>query len=270
MKFHDDDLERFDAVGAAPLSADARTGHVSNDGASIWYAECGAGPAVILLHGGLGNAGNFGYQVAPLVEAGYRAILIDSRGHGRSTRDDRPYSYDLMATDVLAVMDALSIGRAAIVGWSDGACTGMILGRRHPERIAGVFFFACNMDPSGTLPFEMTPLIERCFSRHKQDYAALSPTPGKFDEFVEAVGLMQRTQPNYSAENLGEIRVPVTIAHSEGDEFIRRHHAEYLARSVPGAELVILPGVTHFAPVQRPDVFNRAALEFLSGLPAWK
>ena len=270
MKFHDDDLERFDAVGAAPLSADARTGHVSNDGASIWYADCGAGPAVILLHGGLGNAGNFGYQVAPLVEAGYRAILIDSRGHGRSTRDDRPYSYDLMATDVLAVMDALSIGRAAIVGWSDGACTGMILGRRHPERIAGVFFFACNMDPSGTLPFEMTPLIERCFSRHKQDYAALSPTPGKFDEFVEAVGLMQRTQPNYSAENLGEIRVPVTIAHSEGDEFIRRDHAEYLARSVPGAELVILPGVTHFAPVQRPDVFNRAALEFLSGLPAWK
>ena len=86
MKFQDDTLERFDIVGAAPLPADARTGRVSNDGASIWYADCGAGPAVVLLHGGLGNAGNFGHQVAPLVEAGYRAILIDSRGHGRGCR----------------------------------------------------------------------------------------------------------------------------------------------------------------------------------------
>lgn len=269
MKFQDDDLERFDTVGAAPLPADARTGRVSNEDASIWYADCGAGPAVILLHGGLGNAGNWGYQVAPLVEAGYRAILIDSRGHGRSTRDDKPYSYELMATDVLAVMDMLSIGKAAIIGWSDGACTGMILSHRHPDRIAGVFFFACNMDPSGTLPFEMTPLIERCFSRHKQDYAALSPTPEKFDEFVEAVGLMQRTQPDYSAADLAEVRVPVAIVQSEGDEFIRREHAEYLARSVPGAELVLLPGVTHFAPVQRPDVFNGAMLEFLAKLPVW-
>lgn len=269
MKFHDDNLERFDTVGAAPLPADAATGYVSNDGASIWYADCGAGAAVILLHGGLGNAGNWGYQVAPLVAAGYRAILIDSRGHGHSTRDDKPYSYDLMATDVLAVMDALSIGKAAIIGWSDGACTGLILGHHHPDRIAGVFFFACNVDSSGTLPFEMTPLIERCFSRHKQDYAALSPTPEKFDEFVEAVGLMQRTQPDYSSADLAEITVPVTIAQSEGDEFIRLEHAEYLARSVPGAQFVFLPEVTHFAPVQRPDLFNGAVLEFLGGLPGW-
>ncbi len=269
MKFQDDTLERFDAVGAAPLPADAKTGHVVNDGASIWYADCGAGPAVVLLHGGLGNAGNWGHQVAPLVEAGYRVVLIDSRGHGRSTRDDKPYSYDLMGSDVRAVMDSLAISKAAIVGWSDGACIGLILGHCHPDRVAGVFFFACNVDPSGTLPFEMTPLIERCFSRHKQDYAALSPTPEKFDEFVEAVGLMQRTQPDYSAKDLGEIAVPMTFVHSEGDEFIRREHADYLARTVPGATFVLLPGVTHFAPVQRPDEFNAAVLAFLRSLPGW-
>jgi pimeloyl-ACP methyl ester carboxylesterase len=270
MEFHDDDLERFDATGAVPVPVNAKAGHVVNDGAAIWYADIGTGPAVILLHGGLGNAGNWGYQVAPLVHAGYRAILIDSRGHGRSTRDGKPYSYELMGTDVLAVMDALSIDKAAIVGWSDGACTGLILGHHHPDRVAGVFFFACNMDPSGTLPFELTPRIERCFSRHKQDYAMLSATPDDFDEFVEAVGLMQRTQPNYSAADLVEIAVPVTVVHSEGDEFIRPEHAEYLARSVPGAAFVLLPGVTHFAPVQRPDVFNGVVLAFLGRLPAWE
>jgi pimeloyl-ACP methyl ester carboxylesterase len=270
MTFQDDNLERFDTIGAAPFPANARVGHVLNDGASIWYADCGAGPAVILLHGGLGNAGNFGHQVEALVEAGYRVILIDSRGHGRSTRDAKPFSYELMGTDVLAVMDALSLAEAAIVGWSDGACTGLVLGRHHLDRIAGVFFFACNVDSSGTLPFEMTPLIERCFSRHKQDYAALSPTPDKFDEFVEAVGLMQQTQPDYSAADLAEIAVPVTVVQAEGDEFIRPEHAAYLARTIPGATLVTLPGVTHFAPVQRPDVFNDAVLGFLRGLPGWR
>lgn len=265
--FQDDDLERFDAVGATPLPEGVLTGRVVNHGASIWYAECGAGPAVVLLHGGLGNAGNWGYQIAPLVDAGYRAIVIDSRGHGRSTRDDQPYSYDLMGTDVLAVMDMLSIDKAVIVGWSDGACTGMVLGRHHPERIAGIFFFACNMDSSGTLPFEMTPRIERCFSRHRQDYAALSPNPHGFDDFVEAVGLMQRTQPEYQASDLAAIAVRVTIAQGEGDEFIRRAHAEYLARTIPGADLVVMEGVTHFAPVQRPKVFNEAMLRFLRNLP---
>ena len=271
MEFQDDDLERFEAVGAKPLPTEARTGRVRNDCADIWYADCGgAGPAVILLHGGLGNAGNWGYQVDPLVEAGYRAVLIDSRGHGRSTRDAKPYTYDLMGTDVIAVMDALAIERATIVGWSDGACTGLMLGHRQPHRIAGVFFFACNMDPSGTLPFALTPRIERCFSRHRQDYAALSPTPEQFDAFVEDVGLMQRTQPDYSADDLAEIRVPVTVAQSEHDEFIRREHAAYLAHSIPGATFVRLPGVSHFAPVQRPDVFNRAMLEFVEQLPNWK
>lgn len=269
MEFQDDDLEKFEAIGAPPLPAGASTGRVANDGADIWYADCGDGPAVVLLHGGLGNAGNWAYQVGPLLEAGYRTILIDSRGHGRSTRDPKPYSYELMGTDVLAVMDALSIPKAAVIGWSDGACTGLILGHHHPDRIAGVFFFACNMDSSGTLPFEFTPRIERCFSRHKQDYATLSATPGDFDAFVEAVGLMQRTQPDYSADDLAKITVPVTIVQSEHDEFIRREHAEYLASGIPSAELVLLREVSHFAPVQRPNVFNRAALEFLVRLPAW-
>ena len=120
------------------------------------------------------------------------------------------------------------------------------------------------MDPSGTREdFEFTPILQRCVSRHRQDYARLSATPEAFDEFSEAVGLMQRTQPNYTAQDLGRIRVPVAIVQSEHDEFIKREHAEYLARSIPGAEFVLLPGVSHFAPLQRPAEFNRAMLAFL-------
>lgn len=265
MHTHDDDLVRFEEQGAS-LPPTREQGYVENDGARIWYAAYGSGAPVILLHGGLGHSGNFAYQAPALVEHGYRTIVIDSRGHGHSSRDDKAYSYDLMGTDVLAVMGALNLEKAALVGWSDGACTSLVLAAKHPERVAGVFFFACNMDPSGTKEFEFTPILGRCISRHKKDYALLSSTPEQFDSFAEAVGLMQRTQPNFSEQDLAQIKVPVIIVQSEYDEFIKREHAEYLARSIPGAEFVFLPGVSHFAPLQRPEQFNAAILAFLARL----
>jgi pimeloyl-ACP methyl ester carboxylesterase len=263
MKSYDDDLKNFEAHGAAPLPVAIDQGYLDHDGARIWYATYGSGPPVILLHGGLGHSGNWGYQVPGLVSSGHRAVLIDSRGHGRSTRDLRPFTYELMASDVLAVMVALHLERAAVVGWSDGACIGLVLARQASARVAGVFFFACNMDPSGTKPFELTPTLERCFARHSRDYAELSATPDQFKAFADAVGQMQRTEPNYSARDLAEIHVPVAIVQSELDEFIEPEHAEYLARNIPGAELILLPGVSHFAPLQRPEQFNGVMHAFL-------
>jgi pimeloyl-ACP methyl ester carboxylesterase len=268
MTLHDDDLTNFAAYGAPPLPQARIAGQVAHEGARIWHASYGDGPPVILLHGGLGHSGNWGHQLPALVKAGYRVVLIDSRGHGRSTRDDRPYSYELMASDVLAVMDELHLDKAAFVGWSDGACIALVLAKAAPARVRGVFFFGCNMDPSGTKEFVATPVIDRCFSRHAQDYARLSATPDQFESFVEAVSLMMRTEPNFSAHDLARIRVPVAIVQSEHDEFIKPEHAEYLARSIPGAELIRLMGVSHFAPLQRPDHFNRVTLSFLARFSA--
>lgn len=133
------------------------------------------------------------------------------------------------ASDVPAVIDSLHIARAAFVGWSDGACTSLILAHKHPSRLAA--------------------------------------TPSELRAFVDAVTLMMHTEPNYTTVDLAEISVPVVIAHSEHDEFITREHAEYLAHTIPGAELVILNGMSHFAPLQRPALFTRAVLAFLDGLP---
>jgi len=260
---HDDDLLRFEAQGAAPLPTASDQGYVDHDGARIWYATYGSGPPVILLHGGLGHSGNWGYQVPTLVDSGYRVVLMDSRGHGRSTRDLRPFTYELMASDVLAVMDSLDLEKAGAVGWSDGACIALVLAMKAPARVVGVFFFGCNMDPSGAKEVEFSPILRRCFGRHAKDYRILSATPDEFEAFSDAVGEMMKTQPNYSAHELAEIRAPVAIVQSEHDEFIKPEHAEYLARSIPGSEWILLPGVSHFAPLQRPEQFNDVVRAFL-------
>lgn len=266
MPFRDDDLRLFEAQGTPALPPADRSGTVDIMGARIWYASMGQGPAVVLLHGGMGNGSQWGFQVPALIAAGYRAIVIDSRGQGRSTSDGRPLGYARMADDTLAVLDSLGVDRAAFVGWSDGAVTSMILADNRPERSDGVFFFACNVDASGTKPFVYTDVIGRCLNRHKQDFAALSPTPEAFDATFEVVGEMQRGQPNYSAADLARLAVPFWSVIGAHDEFITQEHAAYLARTIPGASLHVLAGVSHFAPVQRPEIFNAAMLTFLANV----
>ncbi|WP_433967208.1 alpha/beta fold hydrolase [Tunturiibacter gelidiferens] len=111
---------------------------------------------------------------------------------------------------------------------------------------------------------QRNPLLSRCLSRHLQDYAQLSATPDHFHEFAEAVGIMMKSQPNYTAHDLSKIKVPVLIVQAEQDEFIKHEHAEYLAHNIPNAKLILLNGVSHFAPLQRPDQFNTTMLAFVS------
>lgn len=262
--FADDDLTGFATDGPPALP-----GHgdwITRDGVRLWYGDFGHGPPVVLLHGGMGNAGNFGHQVPVLMARGYRVIVVDSRGQGRSGWDGGAFSYDQFASDLVSVLDHLGVARAAIVGWSDGACTALALAKAHPQRVAGVFYFACNVDPSGAWPFEMTDVIGNCLIRHQKDYAALSPAPDRFEAMSAALQVMQSSQPDYGATDLEEIAVPVTVAQAERDEFIRPDHARYIARTIPDARYVDLQGVSHFAPVQRPALFNTAIVDFLSGL----
>jgi pimeloyl-ACP methyl ester carboxylesterase len=239
-------------------------GHLAENGAVMWYERFGAGPPVILLHGGLANSAYWGNQVRFLAKD-HTVIVIDSRGHGRSTRDDRPYTYELMASDVVAVMDALKIEKAPVVGWSDGAIIGLVMAMKHPEHLTRVLAFAANMDPSGVKPDMLsTPTFGGFAKRGEAEYDAVSPTPGHYAEFEKAIEKMWDTEPNYTAADLGKIMVPVVIADGDHDEAIKREHTEYLARSIPGARLVILPGLSHFAMLQDPAAFDSTLQSFLS------
>jgi pimeloyl-ACP methyl ester carboxylesterase len=268
MILNDDDLQRFEQHGASPLPVSSQEGFVNHLGARIWYATFGSGPTVVLLHGGLGNSRDWGNQISQILERGYSVLVIDTRGHGRSSRGNQPFSYELFASDAIVVLDILHIGRAAFVGWSDGACTSLVLARMSPERVKGVFFFACNMDSTGTKPFHNTPIIERCLQRHRLDYQDLASDAAGLAALMDDLAPMQKDQPNFSRHDLESLRIPVTVVQAEHDEFITAEHARYLANTIPQGHLIGLRGVSHFAPLQRPRDFNRSILDFLSKLPA--
>jgi pimeloyl-ACP methyl ester carboxylesterase len=241
--------------------------HAEIAGARIWFAEWGpksAGVPVLLLHGGFGNSNYYGRLIPVLAGHGYRVIAMDSRGHGRSTRSDAPLTYDLMAQDVLGLLDELGIPKVYLVGWSDGGIIGLDLAMTHPDRLAGLFAFGANADVSGLKEGAGdTPAFHAYLARTAQEYRTLSPTPQQWDKFQAAVLKMWETLPAFTSAELAAISVPTTIADGEFDEGIKRAHEEYLAKTIPGARLVILPRVSHFAMLQDPREFNAAVLNFL-------
>jgi pimeloyl-ACP methyl ester carboxylesterase len=161
----------------------AQSGYAPINGVRIWYAVFGRGEPVILLHGGLANADYWGNQVRTLQKS-YRVVVMDSRGHGRSTRNEQPYGYDLMAADVIGLMDYLKIPKAAIIGWSDGAIIGLDIAMHHRERLSQLFAFAANSDPSGVADIAKSPVFNAFIARAEKEYETLSPTPHQYKAFL--------------------------------------------------------------------------------------
>jgi len=244
-----------------------RSGSAPVNGIKVWYAVFGQGEPVIFLHGGLANADYWGLQV-PEVARHHQVIVMDSRGHGRSTRDDRPYGYDLMADDAVALMDFLKLQRASVVGWSDGGILGLDLAIRYPDRVSKVFAFAANTDPSGVVDgVEKNPTFAAFIARAGREYQKLSATPGQYTAFVDAISKMWATQPNWTKQQLAAIKPPVVVVDGDHDEAIKRAHTEHIAANIPGAGLLILPNTSHFSFLQDPDQFTWHVLHFLAGKP---
>ncbi|MFO1056544.1 MAG: alpha/beta hydrolase [Dongiaceae bacterium] len=241
--------------------ADA-SGYLPVNGIKIWYASFGQGEPVILLHGGLANSAYWGKQVPALAQK-YRVIVMDSRGHGRSTRDARPYGYDLMADDVVGLMDALKIDKAAIVGWSDGAILGLDIAMRHPTRISKLFAFAANSDPSGVKDVGQSPVFTAYIARAEKEYEALSATPKEYAAFVDQISHMWASQPHWTAADLAKITTPTWIVDADHDEAIQRENTLFMADHIPNAGLLIQPQVSHFSFIQDPEQFTSDVLHFL-------
>ncbi len=240
----------------------AQSGLAPVNGIKVWYAMFGRGEPVLLLHGGLANANYWGHQVRAL-QRHYQVIVMESRGHGRSSRNQEPYGYDLMASDVVGLLDHLKIKKAAIVGWSDGAIIGLDIAMKHPERVSKLFAFAANSDPSGVADIATSDVFNAYIARAGEEYKRLSPTPTEYKSFVADITKMWESQPKWTASDLAAIKVPTWIVDGDHDEAIKRENTEFMAANIPGAGLLIQPEVSHFSFLQDPEQFTDDVLHFL-------
>ena len=257
---------RWETLPLPPaMPASTSTGFVAVDDARIFYATYGKGTTpVILLHGGLGNADHFGFQLPALVE-NYKVIAIDSRGQGRSTLSKNKLSYHVMAGDVIAVMDHLELDAAAIVGWSDGGAIALDLGINHPKRVTKLFVFGTNYHSDGSKPRKgpSAATFNKYVGKCKSDYMKISKTPSNYDAVVSSLGPIWRSAGGFSKDQMRSIKAPTVVADGDHDEIIFLDHIKEMALLIPNAKLVVFKDASHFAIWQDPASFNKALVDFL-------
>ena len=246
------------------LPSATRSGLVPINGVRIFYAQFGSGPPVLLLHGGMGNSNYWGHQVRKLAE-NFLVTVMDTRGHGRSPLTSDVISYEAFAKDAAALLDFLEISSAAVIGWSDGAITGLQLAIANPQRVSRLFAFGANATTAGLRPGgARTATFGSYAARCRAEYASLSPTPNKWPQLVAGLVAMWRTEPNFTKRQLSKIAVPTTISDGQYDEIIKPEHTRQMANEIPGAKLVVQRDVSHFAMLQDPAQFNEDLSEFRS------
>jgi pimeloyl-ACP methyl ester carboxylesterase len=235
------------------------------NGTRIFFAQFGAGEPVLLLHGGLGNSDYFGHQI-PALARHFSVIAMDTRGHGRSPVTSGAFGYRQFAEDVVALLEHLGIARTSLVGWSDGAVTGLELAMTRPDKVARLFAFGGNSTLDGLKPHgARAPVFVAYAQRCQAEYRQLSPHPEKWPQLVDGLRAMWRSQPSFSRQQLARITAPTAVSDGDYDEIIKRDHVAAMSRQIPGARLVMLPRVSHFAMLQNPTQFNDALLDFLTG-----
>jgi pimeloyl-ACP methyl ester carboxylesterase len=245
--------------------------YVDVNGVHTYYEEHGSGDPLLLLHGGLADADGFGQQTPAFAER-YRVVIPERRGHGRTADVDGPITYDLMAEDTIALMDALSVGSAHLVGWSDGGNVGLLVAIKRPDLVRKLVTMGANFSADGLTPEAVaafTPDTPTSVVPVMRDmWKASAVHPERFDVVLEK---MERCWNDYEIPSADLARIAVPVLVMVGDDDISRfEHTIDLFETIPDANLAVIPGASHLAPIEKAELVNRLILDFLAadGPPA--
>ena len=236
----------------------ARAGHtVALNGIKLYYETYGQGEPLLLLHGNGQSIANMSNQIPDLAKH-YQVIAVDTRAQGQSTNGRQTLSYDLFADDMSALLTALNIPAAHVVGWSDGGNTGLSLALHHPQQVKKLVTMGANLW-SDTLAVTAATLKE---VRKDIGLITLLAPINKQARHARPLLVLLRDYPRLKAADLAGITAPTLVLAGEKD-LIKEAHTRLIASSLPHGQVHILPGLTHYAPQQNPALFNATVLAFL-------
>jgi pimeloyl-ACP methyl ester carboxylesterase len=248
-------------------------------GAQIYYELAGRkeGPALLMLHGGLGHIEDLN-SILPAVAHEYRVIGIDSRGHGRSTLGQAPLTYELLQADVEQVLGHLGVGTVTIIGFSDGGVLGYRLAARSG---LGSVSVAKLVTIGATWRLEegdpVAPILagvtadwwKNKFPESYSTYQCLNPEPD-FDRFARSVvGMWLDTSSlGYPAMAVKSILCPTLVVRGQQDHLFSLEEAVELVGLVTASRLLNILSAGHAAFDDKKELFCGALTEFLSSEPA--
>ena len=218
------------------------------------FIEQGQGQPMILLHGNGESCDYFEHQI-PFFSQDYHVIAIDTRGHGQSPRGEKPFTIKQFAEDLHDFMDEKGIGKAILLGFSDGGNIALTFALKYPERVDKMIVDGANLFPSGVKPLYQWPIeigyrIAKRFSKKSE----------KAKQNAEMLGLMVN-EPHIEPSELARLTMPVLVIAGTKD-MIKESHTRLIYKSLPNAQMNIIEG-DHFVANKNADAFNKVVDLFL-------
>ena len=237
------------------------------NGINLYYEILGSGRPMVLLHGGLGSGEMFG-PILPALAAEHQVILVDLQGHGRTADIDRPLDPKLIADDIAALIDHLSLDRPDLVGYSFGGGVAFWTAVQHPEKVGKLVMASAHVRRDA-IPPEMLAQqgqVNAAAAEFMRDtpmfelYHRVAPNPQDFPKLLDKIGAMMALDFDYSDEVRG-LQVPTQIVCADADMAPPSHYVEMFAmldgglrdggwmgegRPAGGHALAVLPGLTHY------------------------
>lgn len=250
--------------------------YIQVNGLNVYYEECGSGRPLILLHGGTVTS-KMWQPFLPSFLPHFRVITPDSRAHGKTNNPNGELSYQLMADDIVAFIQALNLTKPLVFGYSDGGQIALEIGMRYPGATAALVVGAAWYKFSETyisslksFGFEALGIVNfEKIQRDASEWVSLLKTdharPDDSDYWqtlLKQISIMWWTPLHYTAEDFHKITEPTLILIGDRDGLIELDQAVDMYQLIPNAELVVLPMKTHFSALSELSV--NIVLDFLT------
>jgi len=226
------------------------------DGKKIYCEIYGEGEPLLLLHGNGDSINTFKNQIPEFAKY-YQVIAIDTRGQGKSTDNDtESFNYHIFEKDLEEVIRQLGLQKVNIVGWSDGAITGMLYAMEQPEKVHKLVLMGANLSSSEEA------VTSKILSQTRKDIDRLKKQNDPKNKTTIKLLEMILKEPNIPVSELSKIKAETLVMAGEKDLILEKH-TQLIAQNIPHSELKIVKGETHFLPDENPVLFNSIVLEFL-------
>lgn len=270
------------AIAPASASAEAiRTSYADANGLHAYYEVHGTGEPLLVLHGAYQSVEDLRSLIDGLALT-RQVIALDLQGHGRTADVDRPLSYEGMADDVAALMNAIGIPTADVFGYSMGAGVAYQIAIRHPEHVDRLAAASGSVSNTGLYP-ELTATFEQMTpdamvgmmegTLYAAAYRAVAPEPEAFPQLVGKLLTLDAAPQDWPAADIEGITAPTLVISGDSDIIRPEHSVEIFRLSGGGpspdfmaasqAQLAIIPGATHTGVIERTDLLVPMITAFL-------
>ena len=235
-------------------------------GVRTWYDERGEGEPLVLLHGGSVDTRFFDKNVDPLADR-FHVFLPERRGHGHTPDVDGPITYELMAQDTIAFLEAVVGGPAHLVGHSDGAVVAMLVALRRPDLARQLVLISGGFHRDGLMPGMGELDIDETVKFLGAAYGEVSPDGEEhFPVVVAKIARMAAEEPALPQSELRGVGSRTLVMFGD-DDLMTLEHVIAMYEGIPNSELAVVPGTSHFLLQEKPTLCNTIIVDFLTTQP---